>query len=352
MRVLSLSRISTPIESSPVPASSKASRRLLATVFAVGLGAATLTACSPSDDGDTGRDNASAAGCVESGDASEAVSVSGELGSAPEVSFDGPVDAASTERTVVIEGDESDMAETGDTVTVSYTLYNGTTGEEIESTGHAEDSDRVPFALDESLIFSGIVRALTCSVEGERLVAAIAPDDAFGEGGNSSLGVDGDDTIVFVFDVLSVAKPIDAAADMVVVEPGSQGMPTVDYEADGSPTVSFPDSAPLDELTLAVMTEGDGDVVGDGDTVEVHYTGVNWDTGEEFDSSWTRGAPAAFPTSGVIPGFSAALVGQTVGSQVLVVVPPAYGYGEAGQGTIGGTDTIVFAVDILGTTAG
>ena len=82
----------------------------------------------------------------------------------------------------------------------------------------------------------------------------------------------------------------------------------------------------------------------------MHYTGVIWATGEVFDSSWTLGEPTSFATTDVIPGFGKALVGQTVGSQVIAVIPPSEGYGEAGSGDlIGGTDTLVFVVDILAT---
>lgn len=333
-----------------MPASFTASRRVLTAFIALGLGATALTACAPGDE--EAASTASAKDCAVEGKASGAVDVAGELGAAPEVSFDSPLESAETQRSVIIEGDGSEPATEGDTVTVSYTLFNGGTGEEMESTGHLDDSDRVPFVLDEAMYLPGIVKALNCSVEGERVVATIAPEDAFGEAGNEAIGVSGDDTLIFVFDILSISKPVDAAADMVVVDPGAEGMPTVEYAEDGSPTITFPETAPLEKPTLAVITEGDGDVVGEGDTVEVHYRGVNWDTGEEFDSSWSRGEPSAFPTSGVIPGFKAALEGQTVGSQLIVVIPPAYGYGSAGQGAIGGTDTIVFAIDILGTTAG
>ena len=82
----------------------------------------------------------------------------------------------------------------------------------------------------------------------------------------------------------------------------------------------------------------------------MQYTGVKWSDGSVFDSSWENGAPASFQTTGVVDGFRQALEGQTVGSQVLVVIPPALGYGE---GEINDDDlvgeTLVFVVDILGT---
>jgi len=99
-----------------------------------------------------------------------------------------------------------------------------------------------------------------------------------------------------------------------------------------------------------VLILGDGPVVEDGQTVTVQYTGMNWNTGEIFDSSWQRGAPADLPTSRVIPGFRDALVGQTVGSQIIAIIPPDLGYGPSGgtpDGSIGPDDVIVFVVDIL-----
>lgn len=342
------------IESHPVVSPSPAKRRVLPAFLAIAVGASlVLAACSSAEEQENDTVSTSAAAeCTTAGDASDAVTVESDSESTLTVTFDAPLTAERTERTVLIEGDGEEEAREGSTVGVSYTLFHGGTGEEIESTGHGADEAPVGFVIDEAQFLPGIVRALNCSVAGERIVAVLPAADAFGEGGNPDLGIDADDTLVFVFDVTEVIQPIDAAADMVVVEPDADGMPSVDYAEDGTPTVSFPNSEPLTELTLAVITEGDGDVVADGDLVEVHYSGVNWNTGETFDSSWPRGAPSSFTTAQVIPGFGAALVGQAVGSQVIVVIPPAYGYGSAGTSGIGGTDTIVFAVDILGTTAG
>jgi len=91
-------------------------------------------------------------------------------------------------------------------------------------------------------------------------------------------------------------------------------------------------------------------VVETGQTITVHYTGVLWDTGEVFDSSWESGSAASFPigTGGVIAGWDKGLVGRTVGSQLLLVIPPADGYADAGSGsTIPPGATLVFVVDIL-----
>ena len=108
------------------------------------------------------------------------------------------------------------------------------------------------------------------------------------------------------------------------------GLPTVELADDGAPTITVPDAEPPTELIVQPLIEGDGAVVEAGQTITVHYTGVIWDTGAVFDSSWESGSPATFEigTGAVIPGWDEGLVGQTVGSQILLVVPPAKGYPE------------------------
>jgi peptidylprolyl isomerase len=133
------------------------------------------------------------------------------------------------------------------------------------------------------------------------------------------------------------------------VEP-VEGLPTVELAEDGAPTITVPDTEPPTELVAQPLIEGEGAEVEAGQRITVHYTGVLWDDGETFDSSWERGSPATFDigTGAVIPGWDEGLVGQTVGSQVLLVVPPDKGYPEGSpDGSIEAGDTIVFVVDIL-----
>jgi FKBP-type peptidyl-prolyl cis-trans isomerase len=125
------------------------------------------------------------------------------------------------------------------------------------------------------------------------------------------------------------------------------GFPTV--ESDGRPTVTLPGTEAPTELQVETLIKGDGPVVEDGAQVTVQYQGSLWKDGTVFDESWKRGEPTTFGTGQVIPGFAAGIVGQTVGSQTVVVIPPAEGYGEAGapQAGIAGDDTLVFVIDIL-----
>lgn len=116
-----------------------------------------------------------------------------------------------------------------------------------------------------------------------------------------------------------------------------------------APEISLPDGDPPQDLVVDVVVEGEGDPVEAGDLLVADYTGVLWDGGEQFDSSWDRGQPAAFPigVGAVIDGWDTGLVGVPVGSRVVLVVPPEQGYGEAGSGeTIPPDATLVFAVDV------
>jgi peptidylprolyl isomerase len=125
----------------------------------------------------------------------------------------------------------------------------------------------------------------------------------------------------------------------------------VTLDADGKPSVAVPATDPPTELVAQLLIEGNGAAVEAGQTITVHYTGIVWATSTQFDSSWDRASPATFPigSGSVIKGWDAGLVGQKVGSQVLLVVPPDQGYGSEGNPSAGisGTDTLVFVVDIL-----
>jgi peptidylprolyl isomerase len=167
----------------------------------------------------------------------------------------------------------------------------------------------------------------------------------------SAQGVRKSDTLLFVVDVKSVRSPL-AKAKGDAVAPVA-GLPTVQLDGKGKPTITVPGAsvaAPAD-LVVQPLIKGAGATVAVGQTITVHYTGVIWATNKQFDSSWDRGEAIDFSigTGKVIKGWDDGLVGQTVGSQLLLIVPPAEGYGATGSSSAGisGTDTLVFVVDIL-----
>lgn len=323
-------------------------RTPLTLIIVAGL-AVSLSACASG----TATPDASpaAADCkpVAAGKASDAVKVTGDFGAKPTVDITAPVTATATERTVSIEGDGEQAVE-GDKLNVEFTIYNGTDGKELSATEYTDTPTQ--FTVDETKFLAGIAKTLDCSTVGSRLVGVIPPVDSWGDAGNTELGVAATDSLVFVADVVSILPPVPDRADGADQDP-VDGFPAVKLAEDGTPSVTIPDADPPTELGIEVLKKGDGAEVADGATVTVHYVGVNWTTGETFDSSWGRGEPTEFATTGVIPGFGKGLVGQTVGSQVVIVIPPDEGYGEAGQESagIGADDTLVFVVDILAVAA-
>ncbi len=125
---------------------------------------------------------------------------------------------------------------------------------------------------------------------------------------------------------------------------------TVSGEFGDKPVLTFDSATPSPELVVEVLEEGNGPVVEVGDTIVCNYLGQVWD-GNVFDNSYDRGAPLDFAigVGMVIAGWDDGLVGQRVGSRVLLSIPPHLGYGDRGvpQAGIRGGDTLVFVTDIL-----
>ncbi|MDX6714911.1 MAG: hypothetical protein QOH30_1469 [Baekduia sp.] len=122
--------------------------------------------------------------------------------------------------------------------------------------------------------------------------------------------------------------------------------------ANEKPTVEVPsDQAPSYQLELEDITVGDGDEAAPGHIVEVHYVGVSWATGEQFDASWDRGDTFKFGLGKgqVIPGWDQGVAGMKVGGRRRITIPPNLAYGKRGAGgVIGPDETLVFVVDLVG----
>jgi len=106
---------------------------------------------------------------------------------------------------------------------------------------------------------------------------------------------------------------------------------------------------PSGELEIIDEIEGSGAEVPAGATVTVQYSGVAAATGEEFDSSWSRGEAATFPLGRVIPGWTEGMVGMKEGGRRTLVVPPELGYGDSGPAP---GDSLVFTIDLVSVDAG
>jgi peptidylprolyl isomerase len=297
---------------------------VVTTALSVGLGAAAVSVV------------ATPAGAAT--DPLSAVKVSTDTASKPTVKFSTPFAIKKTADSTVAAGTGAALA-AGQTITFDYVLVDGRTGKQVQTS----------LVLDAAKTNKQLVTALTGKTVGSRVLLAIAPKDGLAKK-ITAKNVKKDDTLLFVVDVKGVRTPL-ARATGDAVAPVA-GLPTVTLADNGKPTITIPSgvAAPT-SLVVQPLIKGTGPVVQAGQTISVHYTGVIYDGGKQFDSSWDRGTPADFVIGKgqVIPGWDEGLVGQTVGSQVLLVIPPDKGYGTQGQSSAGikGTDTLVFVVDIL-----
>ena len=116
------------------------------------------------------------------------------------------------------------------------------------------------------------------------------------------------------------------------------------------PEVEFPYGDPPDDLQIVDITVGSGPEAGPGDNVAVHYVGVAYSTGEEFDASYNRGDPLEFRLGAgrVIAGWDTGVAGMKVGGRRQLTIPPHLGYGDRGAGgVIKPGETLIFVVDLL-----
>ncbi len=292
-------------------------------------------------------------GSSSSATASPAVTVSGTFGQAPLIKI--PAEKAGSSLTVktVIHG-TGPVLRKSDSFVGNYAIYvwSGSAHRLAQSSFTAHDP-----TLFAGQLLPGLETALIGQRMGSRVLAVIPPKEGFGTAGNPQAGVKGTDTLVFVVDMIK-DFPANASVSGSQVSNGGHGLPTVTVKPGAAPTIKMPASKPPSTLVTKTLVKGTGPALSKGQTVVVQYVGAVWATGKVFDASWNHGQPFGFTfgasPSQVIPGWDKGLLGQTVGSRVMLVIPPADGYGKSGntQAGIKGTDTLVFVVDILGAFGG
>ncbi|HSY14775.1 MAG TPA: FKBP-type peptidyl-prolyl cis-trans isomerase [Jatrophihabitantaceae bacterium] len=114
------------------------------------------------------------------------------------------------------------------------------------------------------------------------------------------------------------------------------------------PEIDFQGGEPPATLQLSDIVVGEGAEATPGATVEVHYVGVEYHSGEEFDASWNRGESIEFPLRGLIQGWQDGIPGMRVGGRRQLTIPPELAYGPAGGGHRLSGKTLVFVIDLLG----
>lgn len=266
-----------------------------------------------------------------------AVVVEGPLGALPTVTFDAPFSTSVPVARLDVEGTGAVLTD-GQSMTVQYAAYSGDDGTLLGSTW--EDGSSQALTVGDETMVSALNDVLKDQRIGVRILFAVP-------GVAATETTEAQAPQIIVLEVVNAVDVPDRAEGEAVEPP--DGLPVVTLDEDGAPSIEVPDDAEEPtELVAQVLIKGSGAVVESGQVITVHYSGWLWD-GTLFDSSRETFEP--FPTQiGVgqlIDGWDQGLVGQTVGSQVLLVVPSELGYGAEGYNEIPGDATLIFVIDIL-----
>ncbi|MDN5901384.1 MAG: FKBP-type peptidyl-prolyl cis-trans isomerase, partial [Brachybacterium sp.] len=307
-------------------------RRTLLTTALAATAAIGLAACS--DDGSEGSGASDAGGASDGGgggDPLAGVTVSDDLGAEPTIEFTTPLEITAAAAEIVVPGDGETIAE-GDTIIWRDLYVDASTGKTLQSWWQGAPAGGVQVTAEG--IGQAAFDVFTTMAVGSRFVMAGWQQSADGQAYS----------LLQVGDVDRVVSPLHAEG-----EPGSPSgtFPAVTLADNGAPALDAP---PEGEAPTSTVREdlivGAGDTTGAGDYLTMHYTGWKWSDGSQFDSSWERGAPFSFVQGEgrVIQGWDENLLDVPVGSQVMLVIPPAEAYGD--QRELAG-ETLVFVVDVL-----
>lgn len=267
----------------------------------------------------------------------------------PSVTVPKEFTADSTETRVVKKGGGTEVKD-GDTVKLNYVAVNGRTGKQFDNSFKA--ASPLTTKLSEDTVLAGFVKGLTGQKVGSRVLVAIPPKDGFKNGqardqASQQLGVKKDDTMVFLFDIVSKVPTEATGAQQKL--PAT--VPSVVMK-DGKPS-GFKSSSKVTKdpkrPQAYVTIKGEGKQVAKGASITAQYVGQVYPDGEVFDSSWSRGAPATFALDQVIACWKDLIPGQRIGSRVVLVCPADSAYGDKPQpgSNIKPGDTLAFAIDIL-----
>lgn len=311
-------------------------RKLVSVVMAAGL-IASLAACA------SGPQTFSS--CDPSGNAT-LVTAKGKFGEDPKAEFPTPIVAKKAQvATLTAGGGERVAADDG--VDVVLSIYNGETGDALQTqSGPITGVTLRLFVTDGTFPFT---EAMTCATQGSRVVTTGTATQLFG---SDALGLDPDTSLVVVSDIESTFPGKATGADQIP----QAGYPSVVLAPNGRPGLTFSSKDIPEGLGAIALKQGNGATVKKGDGVIANITGVVWGAKSTFLSTWENNAPTTVTAAdldasgnGLVPGLAKAVIGQKVGSQLLVVVGPDEGFGtvQPPAGVAAG-DTLVYVFDILG----
>ncbi|MEV7609065.1 hypothetical protein AB0N61_06250 [Microbacterium sp. NPDC089320] len=297
-------------------------RKTSAVLATLSLAVLTLTGCAsaPSFAGDACDRAAASTPSVK-----DSVTVEGDLGETPDVTVYSPVKAEETSFADVVTGDGDVLTSTSQPMVLDIAFYGGESGEKLYESEFNGDPSRVHSISYWAERSAGLETVLECATGGSRIVAVLTPED-FGEANVEAFGLEQDENVVAIIDLQDVYL---AHAEGASQFNDARGLPTVVRAPDGTPGVIIPDSDAPTETVTQTLIKGDGEKVEKDSTIVTNIMALGWDDKTVTSSTW-----GAEPNIGPA---AKELVGATVGSQLLVVVPEA-----------DGNPATAIVVDILG----
>jgi peptidylprolyl isomerase len=281
-----------------------------------------------------------------SADPLDAVSISGDVGSKPTVTWNSDLKTDTVATTTLTKGD-GDTVQKGDAVITQIWIGNGFSQKQAYST--YDSGGASPITVDDNLS-PVIENAVEGATVGSRIVVTTPADKLFGPQGNPQLNIGNKDPLLVIIDLISKpAPPLQGPKGKT--QPSPAWAPTVVQKGGTVTSLGFAKTPKPDgKLRAAALIKGTGAVVKKGQTITVDYLGQVYGASKPFDESYSK-EPATFGigTGQVISGWDKTIVGQRVGSRLILAIPPDEGYGKQGQPSAGikGTDTLYFVVDIL-----
>lgn len=307
--------------------------KLAASVTVLALAALSLAGCAASG----------SASCTPPSEADEStralVSATGDVGTAPDVEVFTPIRIDEAVSWQTVEGEGTPLTATNQLLGADIELINGTSGETIYQSEYGDTPSTTTTGASLESALPGVSDLLECAQAGSRVVFALPAAD-FSEDALANFGLEKTDTLIGVFDVRSVYLDRADGADQFN---SGTGLPSVVRAPDGRTGVVVPDSAAPTSTVVQLIKKGDGEKIAADSLAVVQYTAVGWNDRSLVKSTWDTASPEAVQPSAETQPFAASLEGQTVGSQVMVIVPAA----AAEDGTTD-ADATVYVVDILG----
>jgi peptidylprolyl isomerase len=275
----------------------------------------------------------------------ESVKITGAVGTSPTVKFNGALTSSATTSKTIVHGTGPKIAQ-GDSLIMNTVIADGSTQKTVADSYVDHQPQVIPLTTSVSSLF---LDALVGQHVGSRVAVYTPASAVFGTQGNPQLGIGSTDNLLFVFDL--AGKPVDRPDGARHALPG--WAPRIVRKGGIVTGLDFGTAPKPDgRLRSATLRTGSGPKVEAGQTVFARYLGEVYQGASPFDQNFDAQDPTPFRigVGEVVAGWDKTLVGQHVGAQVVMAIPPKDGYGPDGQPSAGikGTDTLYFVVDIVG----